>query len=397
MISTLTGGGAERAMSNITTHLPDGVEADLLLNSISEDDYDTDAHKISLNMPIVAKMNLRYQLRGTIRRFRTLRKLKKNGHYDACISFMDSANVCNILTGNKFCKTIISVRTSITNESNNSLEYRYIVSPLIRILYNKADYVVPLSQGVGRELIDDFHINKDKVVTITNGFDVTRIRQQELAPLPQVANMSPETFVYVTAGRYTTLKAQWHLIRAFAEIAKSHSEMRLLILGKGEERAYLQSLIDNLGMANRITLVPFSTNPFPYFHAADVYVMSSGWEGLCNALCEGLICGIPCISTDFQFGAREILAPDTDISYQNRTEIEYAKYGVITPVCSGTRYVGNEPLESAEELLAQAMLQMYESAELRERYHKAALERGEQMSIEEKVKEWLNLIDETIC
>lgn len=393
LISTLTGGGAERAMSNITTHLPKDVEADILLNSVSDDDFDTDAHKISLGLPIVQKMNLWYQLRATFRRIRALCKLKKNGRYDACISFMDSANVCNIITGNKYCKTIVSVRTSIKHEKTP--EYHYIVRPLIHLFYNSADFVVPLSGGVSRELTDSFHIAKEKVVIITNGFDIARIRRQEMEMLPVLENaVALDAFVFLTVGRYASAKNQWHLIRAFAEIAKGHTEMRLLLLGQGAEKSYLQSLIDSCHMSSQIQLIPFNKNPFPYFRTADVFVMPSGWEGYCNALCEALICGLPCVATDFQVGAREILAPDTDIFYQNRTEIEHAKYGIITPVCSGTRYIGDELLEPAEELLAKAMLQMYEDKNLREKYHVAALERGEQMGIEGKVQEWMNLIYE---
>lgn len=392
VISTLTGGGAQRAMSNITMHLPEGVEADILLNSVSEEDFDTSAHKISLGMPIVEKMGLSYQLKAAALRVKALRRLKKNGHYDACISFMDSINICNILTGKKHCKTIISVRTSIRNA--NEPEYQYIVSPLIRLFYNRADCVVPVSEMLGKELIQHFKIREDLIAPITNGFDVNWIREQaDQTPSEASYTALPgDAFIYLASGRYTPPKNHWHLIRAFAQIAKDHKDMVLVILGQGGEKDYLEQLIACYQMEEQIRLIPFQTNPFPYLKRSNVFAMPSGWEGYCNALCEALVCGLPCIATDFQTSAREILAPNTDLSYQNRTEIEYAEYGIITPVCSGTRYTGCELLEPAEELLAKAMLQMYEDTGLREKYRAAALERGEQMGIEEKVKEWMELV-----
>lgn len=392
MISTLTNGGAERAMSNITTHLPDGVEADILLNSVSEHDYPTKANIINLGMAPQIKKGLLYQFQASIKRMRMLRKLKRSNHYDACVSFMDSANVCNILTGNKYCKTIVSVRVSVA--SDQTFQYRYIVSPLIRLLYNRADYVVPVSKGVAKELVNTFGIKKSKVVTITNGFDVDQICKQALEGIQ--GNISKDTikdkFVYVTSGRYTAQKAQWHLIRAFAQIALQYEDVMLLILGQGDEHEYLKELIKGYKLEKRILLIPFCKNPFPYLINSNVFVMPSMYEGYCNALCEALICELPCIATDFRTSAREILAPDTDVAYCLESGIEYAQYGLITPVCSGIKYRRNEKLELAEEYLVQAMLKLYSDKEMYEKYKNAARLRGKQLDINQKVHEWLQLV-----
>lgn len=389
MISTLTNGGAERAMSNITTHLPDGVQADILVNSVSEYDYPTNANIISLGMTPRVKKNLFYQLRAFIKRIIMLKTLKKNNQYDACISFMDSANVCNILTGKKYCKTIVSVRVSVA--SDQTFQYRYIVSPLIRLLYDRADYVVPVSKGLEKELENVFGIKKSKIVTITNGFDVNKIHKQATE---EDINEFQDKFVFITAGRYTNQKAQWHLIRAFAQIATNYDDMLLLILGQGEEKKYFEELITEYKMENRIILIPFCKNPFPYLKASKVFVMPSMYEGYCNALCEALICELPCVATDFRTSAREILAPDTDVTYCLESGIEYAQYGVITPVCSGIKHKRNEKLESAEECLAQAMLKLYSDKEMYERYKNAARLRGKQMDINQKVQEWLQLVND---
>ncbi len=392
VISTLAGGGAERAMSNITTHLPEGVEADILLNSVSERDYSTEANIINLGMKPDAKMGLVYQMRAFVRRVKELHKLKKSNNYDACISFMDSANISNIVTGKKYCKTIVSVRVSIV--SDQSFAYRYIVSPLIKLFYNKADYVVPLSKGVEKELVDVFGIKKSKIITITNGFDINQILKQSVEVIETDIDKFKDKFIYITLGRLTKQKAQWHLIRAFAQNAMKYKDMMLLILGQGEEEEYLENLIAEYKMENRILLIPFCTNPFPYLRYSKVFVVPSLFEGYCNALCEALICELPCIATDYRFGAREILAPDTDVAYCLESGIEYAQYGVITPVCSGIKHKRNEQLEPAEECLAQAMLKLYSDKEMYERYKNAAQLRGKQMDINQKVQEWLQLVND---
>jgi glycosyltransferase involved in cell wall biosynthesis len=141
-----------------------------------------------------------------------------------------------------------------------------------------------------------------------------------------------------------------------------------------------------------VTLLPYQKNPFAILNKCDVFVMPSMFEGYCNALCEALICGLPCIATDFQSSAREIIAPGTPINYQIKMGIEYAEYGIITPVCSGTKYKGNEPLENAEQDLADAMLALYKDKEIFNNYKLKANIRANQFDINKKVQEWIELV-----
>lgn len=392
-ISSLENGGAERAMSNITTHLPAGVEADVLVNSVSESDYPTSANIISLGMESSLNKNWKYQLKALCKRIPKLYFLKRHNHYDACISFMDSANVCNIITGKKYCKTIVSVRIKISQDK--SWTYQYIVRPLAHLLYNKASYVVAVAEGVKKDLVENLKIEKNRIMTITNGYDIAEIRNKSLNSNNQNVLRIKNSFVFVTSGRYTFQKGQWHLIRAFSKVVSACGDnVRLVLMGQGREEDYLREVIKYNDLGDKVIVLSHQQNPFCILHQSDVFVMPSMYEGYCNALCEALICELPCIATDFQSSAREILAPDTPFDYQLQTGIEYAAYGVLTPVCSGTRYKGDEPLEEAEEYLAEAMISFYEDRELLEEYQNKALVRGKQMDINAKVQEWMNLVSD---
>lgn len=389
-ISSLQNGGAERAMSNITTHLPQGVEADILVNSVSENDYPTNVNIISLGMKPNVKKNYLYQLKALFKRIPKLHQLKKNGQYDACISFMDSANICNILTGNKYCKTIVSVRVKLAQDK--SFTYQYIVKPLVSLLYNKADCVVGVSEGISKELVNDLSIDASRVVTITNGYDMKVIQEQMEQPTELIKSLNLENkFTFITSGRYSYQKGQWHLIRAFREVAEKCPDAVLLLMGQGPDREYLQGIIEQNALQQQVMLLPYQKNPFAVLKHCNVFVMPSLFEGYCNALCEALVCGLPCIATDFQSSAREILAPDTDLEYQLQDGIEKAEYGILTPVCSGDRYKGNEPLEKNERYLAEAMIELYENEELLRTYAECAQARGKELRIETKVREWMAL------
>ncbi len=119
------------------------------------------------------------------------------------------------------------------------------------------------------------------------------------------------------------------MIRAFAKTRES-ALAHLLILGDGEERSRLEALVRRLGLQNDVRMPGFVPNPYPYMCHADLFVLSSRWEGLPGVLIEALYCGTPLVATDCPSGPREILAD--------------GKYGALVPV-------GNQ------DAMAQAMLE----------------------------------------
>src|SRR5262249_14402146 len=98
-------------------------------------------------------------------------------------------------------------------------------------------------------------------------------------------------------GRLHKQKAHDVLINAFALFHQQYSEWQLIILGEGVLRAELQSQINSLQLENVIQLKGY-VDPFPYFVAAQVYVMPSRHEGMPNALLEAMAMGLPCVISD---------------------------------------------------------------------------------------------------
>jgi glycosyltransferase involved in cell wall biosynthesis len=96
------------------------------------------------------------------------------------------------------------------------------------------------------------------------------------------------------------------LIDAFARLRETRPA-HLIILGEGEERARLESLVQELQLASDVALPGFVQNPYAYMHRAAVFVLSSIWEGLPNSVIEALACGCPVVSTDCPNGPAEIL------------------------------------------------------------------------------------------
>jgi glycosyltransferase involved in cell wall biosynthesis len=106
------------------------------------------------------------------------------------------------------------------------------------------------------------------------------------------------------------------LIIAFSHMAEEFNA-KLVILGDGDQRLELEELVLELGMQSRVSLPGFVLDPYPWYKGADLFVLSSLWEGFGNVIVEALENGVPVVSTD-SGGPSEIL--------------DGGLYGKLTPV-----------------------------------------------------------------
>ena len=393
VIASLHYGGAERALSNIMTHFPDHWEIDILINNETMVEFPYKGNLLSLSLPVFGDRKTPiYFLRETIKRARVLKKMKRVKDYDACISFLDSANISNVLSGNKYCKTIISMRLNMTSEKSG-LFYRVSALPLMKLLYNHADKIVAVSREIEQDAKARFHIPDEKITTIVNGYDVAKIAEQAQRK-PENAMPFEGKRLVVTVGRLDSQKGQWHLIRAFSEVAAREPDALLCVVGTGDCEPYLKRLIQLYHLEKQVLLAGFSDNPFWYDAQAEVFVLPSMYEGFPNALAEAVCCGAPCIATDFHSGAREILAPDMDVMGSQVTEITETAYGILTPLCSGTMYKGTEPLEAAERQLAEAILLLLQDKEKNHYYRDQSLKRRDMLGNQAVVQDWIRVMEE---
>lgn len=176
---------------------------------------------------------------------------------------------------------------------------------LIRKLYPRADAVVAVSRGIADELVRDYGIDEDLVTVIHTPVEIDRLTElaQEEPAIWPVANP-----VVVSVGRLTPQKNHELLLEALRDV-----DCSAVIVGDGPERERLDGLAGNLG--GRVVLVGEDSNPYRYVARADVFVLSSRFEGFGVVIVEALALGIPVVSTDCDFGPREIL--------------DHGRYGVL--------------------------------------------------------------------
>jgi len=187
----------------------------------------------------------------------------------------------------------------------------------MKLTYPWARMILAVSEGVADDLAQVLSFPRERITLVYNPvIDHNFFKQCDQEPThPWFKPDQPP--IILGAGRLTKAKDFQTLIRAFA-IARRQTEIRLVIIGEGEERSKLEAMVRDMGLNLVVDLPGFVKNPYPLFNRAHVFVLSSIWEGLPTVLIEALTCGTPVISTDCRSGPKEIL--------------ENGRYGCLVPV-----------------------------------------------------------------
>jgi glycosyltransferase involved in cell wall biosynthesis len=186
-----------------------------------------------------------------------------------------------------------------------------------RIFYQFADDILAVSKGVARSVSSAMRIPFEDIKVIYNPIVLSELveKAREQADHPWFDH--PQIPVLIAIGRLAAQKDFPTLLRAISIIKKTRI-VRLLILGDGDDERLLKTIIDEYHLSQYVQLLGFIANPYAYLSRADLFVLSSRWEGFPNTLLEALACGVNVVSTNCPSGPQEML--------------ENGRYGRLVPV-----------------------------------------------------------------
>lgn len=343
-------GGAERVMSILANEwYSRGEKVRFFLTGTPAES----SYPLSKGINIVSSFEAAQQARfeQTVH-IREIRKECLDWKPDVVISFYN--DIC-ALTAIAIMGLNIPLIYSERNDPNK-VNQRPVDKIYRKIVEHKADKFVFQTEGAKKCYPDKV---QRKSCVILNPMDTTSFPTHDF---------SNEEKTIVSVGRLENQKNQALMIDAFSMIKDQIPDFRLIIYGEGKLRNNLEDRIQQKGLQGRVFLPGAKTGIQDYIKNSALFVLSSDYEGIPNALIEAMAIGLPCVSTDCSpGGARELIKDE--------------KNGLLVP-CN-----------DAEEL-ASAIIKMIQDRELAKRCGENAHEIRSRVEASVIANRWLEFIGE---
>jgi len=391
LIPNLSSGGAEAVVSRLSKILKETYDIYIILFDSQNICYEFSGNLIDMNINVKGTSIIK-KLPLTLKRILKLRKIKKEENFDAVISFLDNANIVNVLSKTRTCKSILSIRNYIKIEMSKSFLGK-IINFCIKVLYNRADYIITVSKLIEQSMNKDYQIKCSKLSTIYNPYNVDEICEKSIELIEdQYKDFFKSKKIFITVGRQSHQKGYWHLLKAFFLVKKNIPDAKLIIIGKDFLDGKVKKLAEKLNIKDDILFITYHNNPFKFIANSQVYIMTSLFEGFPNALVEAMICRCPVIATDCKSGPREILYHELDLN-KSISNIETAEYGILVPAFNNNENWNSNDFEKGDMILSSAMFELMENMELRNNYTDKAFERAKKFNYEICNSKYMEVIE----
>ena len=309
VLPSLNGGGAERAAVNILNAL-DPAAWDRSMYLFRREGPYLDALEPSIRL-ISGAVDSRSGRWLALRRF--LRATRPN----LVVSFLSYFTVLTAARAAGIGARVVFNQQTPMSAFLDDADYpwrqpwhRHAFELATRIGYRQADAIVTTSAGVADDLVARFGVAGDRISVLHNPVDLASIAAASAEPLDRAHDWLWTHPAIVAAGRLADAKNYPLLFDAFALVRKRLAA-KLFVLGEGEREAALREHVDRLGLGGSVVFCGFQRNPWRYIARADVFALSSRYEGFGNVLIEAMACGVPVVATSSP-GTREIVRSGVD-------------------------------------------------------------------------------------
>lgn len=348
VIPSLREGGAERVITRLSAGIAElGYDVHILefFRPGSGYEIDPNVHLLSIFQNEEAYNSVSFFKKNAL-----MRKAITTVEPDVIIPFLEY--VCQktqlALLGTKyFNKVVVTLRVTPTI-GNLAHKIRRFLS----ILFSRACIAQTESQ---KRFLNG--ILQKKTYVIANPVDQIDIPFSE----------PPGQITFISAGRLVPQKNYPMMIKAFAQVAQER-DVYLQIYGAGKMEGELKRIIENLGISSRALLMGYSNNIIDDYRKANIFLLTSNWEGMPNSLMEAMALGMPCIATDCPTGPAELIKNEEN--------------GLLIPI-------------NNEKSLVCAMLKLVDCTSLRSSYGQAArssiMSEYSRSAISER---WVNILKE---
>lgn len=359
VITGLGMGGAETQLSTIAQHMAKSHDVrvcyltgePVLLKDISA-------------VPIVP-INIKKTLSGFFQGYFKLRKLVADFKPDVIHSHMIHANILS-----RLLRLSIAVPKLVCS-AHNSNEGGW----LRMLAYRLTDRLADVTTNVSLEAVHAFEtrwaIPKDKMRVVFNGVDTSIFKpdSEKRFYLRQLADVADNDKIILSVGRLTAAKDFPNLLNAFAGLSHMQGTFKLWIVGDGDDRLALTALVEKLNLTGKVFFWGMRSDVASFYNAADIYVLSSAWEGFGLVVAEAMASERVVVATDCG-GVREVIGDQ----------------GFLVPVKNADALM--QGMEKALSLSAGGAKVMGEQARTRV---------VENFSLDSVIENWLDIYEPVSC
>jgi glycosyltransferase involved in cell wall biosynthesis len=306
VLPSLNGGGAERAAVQI-------------LNGLPAASWDRSMFLFERTGPYLDDLDRGIDLQSAPSpsrgdRWQALRRFVKETEPHVVVAFLSYATALSATRAAQTnARVVFNQQTPMTAFLSDA-DYQWragwkrtMFTATSRLTYSAADLIIATSRGVGADLTENFGIDPGAIEIVPNPVDLAAVRANAAEPADIPSGTGP---LVVAAGRLADAKNYPMLIDAMG-LLRRRMPARLVILGQGELEPQLRQQIADRQLADAVVLLGFQRNPWKFIARADVFALSSHYEGFGNVLIEAMALAVPVVATA-SAGTRDIVTHNVD-------------------------------------------------------------------------------------
>lgn len=296
IVPSMRGGGAERVISTLLQHI-DKNKFDLNLALITKEGKFLDDIPTYVNLIDLDAKRVRNSIFKIIKVINSLKP-------DIVFSTLGHLNLLISIIRPFLSKKIVFIgrESNTVSVINKQSKYPKLFDFLYKNFYNNFEHIVAQAEYMKKDLVENYQIKSEKITVINNPIDFENIKKLSNISSKKLFNKSKINLLAV--GRLSHQKGFDTLLEIMKELDEKYF---LSILGQGPDEEKLKSTIKEFSLESKVQLLGFQDNPYIYMKQADIFVLSSRFEGFPNVVLEANACGTTVIAFDCPGGTNEII------------------------------------------------------------------------------------------
>ena len=294
VVETLEIGGAERVVTDLVSHMTEDIESFVCCLKQSGPMAERLPEGVKVFELMAPEGN---SVKVPLKLARIIRSQRIDIiHSHNWSTFVESGLAVKIVNNKPIISTIHGMYTEY--EDTIVAEIKKNIRRIIERFLAKNFYkICAVSSKIEEYTVPHLNVPAETVCTIINGIEIERKKKQSRIQRKEL-ELELNDIVLCFVGRIAKVKNLKYLLSVMPDIIKSIAGVKLLIIGDGDERVPLERYSKHMGLTENVLFCGFQENPMDFLTIADIFVLTSLYEGVSIALLESMAAGIPSVVTD---------------------------------------------------------------------------------------------------